>query len=152
MIKFVAEASVTRGGEELHEDNRKMVPIISESMREERKGKQDLLHWQQGNSRRVRERLTSYLHAHCRVHREDRATPHIILVSDSSVYSVSNLDLFILILSRKSQKTNTHIRFRFCHSLDSIIFSISSCWSLFLCVSSSRSFETSIYFALHAAR
>jgi hypothetical protein len=37
MIKFVAEASVTRGGEKLHEDNHKMVPIISESMREERK-------------------------------------------------------------------------------------------------------------------
>jgi hypothetical protein len=37
MIKFVAEASMTRGGEELHEDNRKMVPIISESTREERK-------------------------------------------------------------------------------------------------------------------
>jgi hypothetical protein len=37
MIRFVAEASMTRGGEELHEDNRKMVSIISESMREERK-------------------------------------------------------------------------------------------------------------------
>ena len=37
MIRFVAEASMTRGGEELHEDNRKMVPIISESTREERK-------------------------------------------------------------------------------------------------------------------
>jgi hypothetical protein len=35
MIRFVAEAS--RGGEELHEDNHKMVPIISESTREERK-------------------------------------------------------------------------------------------------------------------
>jgi hypothetical protein len=31
MIRFVAEASMTRGGEELHEDNHKMVPIISES-------------------------------------------------------------------------------------------------------------------------
>jgi hypothetical protein len=37
MIRFVAEASMTRGGEGLHEDNRKMVPIISESTREERK-------------------------------------------------------------------------------------------------------------------
>jgi hypothetical protein len=37
MFGFVAEASMTRGGEELHEDNRKMVPIISESTREERK-------------------------------------------------------------------------------------------------------------------
>jgi hypothetical protein len=37
MIRFVAEASMTRGGEELYEDNRKMVPIISESTREERK-------------------------------------------------------------------------------------------------------------------
>jgi hypothetical protein len=37
MIRFVAEASMTRGGEGLHEDNRKMVPIISESAREERK-------------------------------------------------------------------------------------------------------------------
>jgi hypothetical protein len=37
MIRFVAEASMTRGGEELHEDNHKMVPIISESTREERK-------------------------------------------------------------------------------------------------------------------
>jgi hypothetical protein len=37
MIRFMAEASMTRGGEELHEDNRKMVPIISESTREERK-------------------------------------------------------------------------------------------------------------------
>jgi hypothetical protein len=37
MIRFVVEASMTRGGEELHEDNRKMVPIISESTREERK-------------------------------------------------------------------------------------------------------------------
>jgi hypothetical protein len=37
MIRFVAEASVKRGGEELHEDNRKMVPIISESTRGERK-------------------------------------------------------------------------------------------------------------------
>jgi hypothetical protein len=37
MIRFVAEASMARGGEELHEDNPKMVPIISESMREERK-------------------------------------------------------------------------------------------------------------------
>jgi hypothetical protein len=37
MIRFVAEASMTRGGEELHEDNRKMVPNISESTREERK-------------------------------------------------------------------------------------------------------------------
>jgi hypothetical protein len=37
MIRFVAEASMTRGGEELHEDNCKMVPIISESMRGERK-------------------------------------------------------------------------------------------------------------------
>jgi hypothetical protein len=37
MIRFVAEASMTRGGEELHEDNRKMVPIISESTRELRK-------------------------------------------------------------------------------------------------------------------
>jgi hypothetical protein len=39
MIRFVAEASVTRGGEELHEDNRKMVPIISESTRGERKAR-----------------------------------------------------------------------------------------------------------------
>jgi hypothetical protein len=37
MIRFVAEASITHGGEELHEDNHKMVPIISESTREERK-------------------------------------------------------------------------------------------------------------------
>jgi hypothetical protein len=37
MIRFVAKASITRGGEGLHEDNRKMVPIISESKREERK-------------------------------------------------------------------------------------------------------------------
>jgi hypothetical protein len=37
MIRFVAEASMTHGGEELHEDNCKMVPIISESTREERK-------------------------------------------------------------------------------------------------------------------
>jgi hypothetical protein len=36
MIRFVAEASMTRGGEELHENNRKVVPIISESTREER--------------------------------------------------------------------------------------------------------------------
>jgi hypothetical protein len=35
--RFVAEASMTRGGEELHEDNHKTVPIISESTREERK-------------------------------------------------------------------------------------------------------------------
>jgi hypothetical protein len=38
IIRFVAEASMTRGGEELHENNCKMVPIISESTREERKG------------------------------------------------------------------------------------------------------------------
>jgi hypothetical protein len=37
MIIFVAESSMTRGGEELHEDNHKMVPFINESMREERK-------------------------------------------------------------------------------------------------------------------
>jgi hypothetical protein len=37
MIRFVAEASMTHRGEGLHEDNRKMVPIISESTREERK-------------------------------------------------------------------------------------------------------------------
>jgi hypothetical protein len=37
MIRFVAEASMTCGGEELHEDNHKMVPIISESTTEERK-------------------------------------------------------------------------------------------------------------------
>jgi hypothetical protein len=37
MTRFVAEASMTHGGEELHEDIRRMVPIISESMREERK-------------------------------------------------------------------------------------------------------------------
>jgi hypothetical protein len=37
MIRFVAEASMACGGEELHEDNHKMVPIISESTREERK-------------------------------------------------------------------------------------------------------------------
>ena len=43
MIRFVAEASMTRGGEELHEDNRKMVPIISESSRG-RKGKQEHHH------------------------------------------------------------------------------------------------------------
>jgi hypothetical protein len=36
MIRSVAEASMTRGGEELHEDNRNMVPIISDT-REERK-------------------------------------------------------------------------------------------------------------------
>jgi hypothetical protein len=35
MIRFVAEASMTRGEEELHEDNRKMVPIISESTRDD---------------------------------------------------------------------------------------------------------------------
>jgi hypothetical protein len=39
MIRFVAEASMTRGGEELHEDNRNMVLIISESTREERKAR-----------------------------------------------------------------------------------------------------------------
>jgi hypothetical protein len=39
MIKFVAEASMTCGGEELHEDNHKMVPIISESTSEERKAR-----------------------------------------------------------------------------------------------------------------
>jgi hypothetical protein len=39
IIRFVAEASITRGGEELHEDNRKMVPITSESTREERKAR-----------------------------------------------------------------------------------------------------------------
>jgi hypothetical protein len=37
MIRFVVEASMTHGGEELHEDNCKMVPIISESTRGERK-------------------------------------------------------------------------------------------------------------------
>jgi hypothetical protein len=37
MISFVAEAFMTRGGEKLHEDNRKMVPIISAFTREERK-------------------------------------------------------------------------------------------------------------------
>jgi hypothetical protein len=37
MIRFVVEASMTHGGEELHEDNCKMVSIISESMKEERK-------------------------------------------------------------------------------------------------------------------
>jgi hypothetical protein len=37
MIRFVAKASMTRGGEELHEDNHTMVPIISESTRVERK-------------------------------------------------------------------------------------------------------------------
>jgi hypothetical protein len=37
MIRFVAETSMTRGGEGLHEDNCKTVPIISESTREERK-------------------------------------------------------------------------------------------------------------------
>jgi hypothetical protein len=39
MIRFVGEASTTRGGEELHEDNHKMVPIISESMSELRKAR-----------------------------------------------------------------------------------------------------------------
>jgi hypothetical protein len=42
MIRFAIEGSMVRGGEELHEDNRKMVPIISESMR--RKGKQEHHH------------------------------------------------------------------------------------------------------------
>jgi hypothetical protein len=42
MIRFMAEASMTRGGEELHEDNCKMVPIISESMSQ--KGKQEHHH------------------------------------------------------------------------------------------------------------
>jgi hypothetical protein len=37
MIRFMTETSMTRGGEELHKDNHNMVPIISESMREERK-------------------------------------------------------------------------------------------------------------------
>jgi hypothetical protein len=37
MIRFVAEPSMTRGGEGLHKDNHKMVPIISESTREEMK-------------------------------------------------------------------------------------------------------------------
>jgi hypothetical protein len=37
MIRFVAEAFMTPRREELHEDNRKMVPIICESTREERK-------------------------------------------------------------------------------------------------------------------
>jgi hypothetical protein len=35
MIRFAVEASMTRGEEELHEDNRKMVPIISESTRDD---------------------------------------------------------------------------------------------------------------------
>jgi hypothetical protein len=39
MIIFVPEASRTCGGEELHENNRKMVPIISESTKEERKAR-----------------------------------------------------------------------------------------------------------------
>jgi hypothetical protein len=39
MIRFVAEASMTGGGDELHEDNRKMVPIIGEFMSEERKAR-----------------------------------------------------------------------------------------------------------------
>jgi hypothetical protein len=39
MITFVAGASMTRGGEELHENNCKMVPITSESMSEERKAR-----------------------------------------------------------------------------------------------------------------
>jgi hypothetical protein len=42
VIRFVAEASMTRGGEELHEDNRKMVPIISDPRG--RKGKQEHHH------------------------------------------------------------------------------------------------------------
>jgi hypothetical protein len=37
MIRFVVKATMTRGGEELHKDNCKMVLIISESTREERK-------------------------------------------------------------------------------------------------------------------
>jgi hypothetical protein len=39
MIRFVGKASMTRGGEELHKDNHKMVPIISESMSEEKKAR-----------------------------------------------------------------------------------------------------------------
>jgi hypothetical protein len=39
MIRFVAETSMTHGGEELHGDNCKMVPIISESMSEEKKAR-----------------------------------------------------------------------------------------------------------------
>jgi hypothetical protein len=39
MIRFVVEASMTRGGEELHKDNRKMVPIINESTREEKESR-----------------------------------------------------------------------------------------------------------------
>jgi hypothetical protein len=42
MIRFATKGSMVRGGEELHEDNHKMVPIISESMR--RKGKQEHHH------------------------------------------------------------------------------------------------------------
>jgi hypothetical protein len=43
MIRFVAKASMTRG-EGLHKDNRKMVPIISESMSEEIKARAPPLH------------------------------------------------------------------------------------------------------------
>jgi hypothetical protein len=39
MIRYVAKASMTCGGEKLHGDNHKMVPIISEPKSKERKGK-----------------------------------------------------------------------------------------------------------------
>jgi hypothetical protein len=111
------------------------------------------LHWQQGNNQRVREHLTSYLHAHCHVYQEDRATPLIILVSDSSVYSVSNFPLHRLVYFCPIQKTKAtkNIKFRTCHSLDRIIFQFlvaghfSLAYFSVFCVSSSRSFETSIF-------
>ena len=54
---------------------------------------EELLHWQGGNSRRVREHLRVIFIIHQFHHRltEKIGPPHIILVSDSQVYSVRTL-------------------------------------------------------------
>ena len=73
---------------------------------------EELLHWQQGSSRRVREHLASYLHIHHpsiigSLRRS--GNPLSSWYQFSSVYSVSihksiPVDLLFFVLSRKSQK------------------------------------------------
>ena len=86
---------------------------------------EDPSHWQRGNNRRVRERLTSYPTSSSSTpsaHWEDRATPYhlgIRFPAFTRWASINSLDSFCF--SPIQKKPYKKIRFRVCcHSLDSI--------------------------------
>ena len=98
---------------------------------------EELLHWQQGSSRRVREHLASYLHIHQpSIIGSLRRSGHplsswyqISSVASVRIHPIHPLDWFCFRPIQKKPYKNIRVS-KFCHSLDCIGVFVFSCCSL----------------------